>query len=215
MKYYIYTHIYIYVCEQSRKTLRRFTEKTSTNLGRSNRVPHVCTKMISGKLGGIACRKIYIMICLTPERRLCFLFDQAASLQDSELSEDVLLEEVLGKSLFPHRQVTVRVSEFEPCTTPRHTELPASLAWTPSLWRDNRNGESSSGGSMKTCTARMWRQLAASEANIFTGTCFPLLRFPFSADHSMNIKKNTFWGARALVSLTLHNSWHNLERGYR
>ena len=131
MKYYIHTHIYI--CEQSRKTLRRFTERTSTNLGRSNRVPHVCTKMISGKLGGIACRNIYIMICLTPERRLCFLFDQAASLQDSELSEDVLLEEVLGKSLFPHRQVTVRVSEFEPCTTPRHTELPASPAWTASL----------------------------------------------------------------------------------
>ena len=76
-----------------------------------------------------------------------------------------------------------------------------------SKWR------SSSGGSMKTCTARMWRQLAASEANIFTGTCFPLLRIPFSADHSMDIKKNTFWGARALVSLNLHNSWHNLERG--
>ena len=42
------------------------------------------------------------MIYLTPERRLCFLFDQASSLQDSELSEEVLLEEVLCKSLFPH-----------------------------------------------------------------------------------------------------------------
>ena len=30
----------------------RFTEKTSTNLGRSHRLPHVCTIMIYGKLGG-------------------------------------------------------------------------------------------------------------------------------------------------------------------
>ena len=44
------------------------------------------------------------MIYLTPERRLCFLFDQASSLQDSELSKEVLLEEVLCKSLFPHQQ---------------------------------------------------------------------------------------------------------------
>ena len=45
-----------------------------------------------------------LMIYLTPERRLCFLFDQASSLQDSELSEEVLLEEVLCKSIFPHGQ---------------------------------------------------------------------------------------------------------------
>ena len=36
----------------------RFTERTSTNLGRSHRLPHVCTIMICGKLGGIACRKL-------------------------------------------------------------------------------------------------------------------------------------------------------------
>ena len=30
----------------------RFTERTSTNLGRSHRLPHVCTIMIYGKLGG-------------------------------------------------------------------------------------------------------------------------------------------------------------------
>ena len=30
----------------------RFTERTSTNLGRSHRLPHVCTRMIYGKLGG-------------------------------------------------------------------------------------------------------------------------------------------------------------------
>ena len=45
-----------------------------------------------------------LMIYLTPERRLCFLFDQASPLQDSELPEAVLLEEVLCKSLFPNRQ---------------------------------------------------------------------------------------------------------------
>ena len=36
----------------------RFTERTFTNLGRSHRLPHVCTIMIYGKLGGIACRKL-------------------------------------------------------------------------------------------------------------------------------------------------------------
>ena len=40
------------------------------------------------------------MIYLTPERRLCFLFDQASSLQDSQLSEE-LLEEVLANLFFP------------------------------------------------------------------------------------------------------------------
>ena len=35
---------------------------------------------------------------------------------------------------------------------------------------------------------------AASETNVFTWTLLP-----FSADHSMDIKKNTFWGARTLV----------------
>ena len=30
----------------------RFTERTSTNLGRSHRLPHVCTIMIYGKLRG-------------------------------------------------------------------------------------------------------------------------------------------------------------------
>ena len=47
---YIYCiHIYIYMsdCENP-----RFTERTSTNLGRSHRLPHVCTIMIYGKLGG-------------------------------------------------------------------------------------------------------------------------------------------------------------------
>jgi len=33
---------------------------------------------------------------------------------------------------------------------------------------------------------------AVSETNIFIGTCLPLLRIPFSAEHSMDIKKNTF-----------------------
>ena len=47
---YIYIHlVYIYMsdCENP-----RFTERTSTNLGRSHRLPHVCTIMIYGKLGG-------------------------------------------------------------------------------------------------------------------------------------------------------------------
>ena len=45
--YNIYIYIYMSDCENP-----RFTEKTSTNLGRSHRLPHVCTIMIYGKLGG-------------------------------------------------------------------------------------------------------------------------------------------------------------------
>ena len=81
----------------------RFTERTSTNLGRSHRLPHVCTTMVYGKLGGY-CLQEKSMIYLIPERRLCFLFDQASSLQDSELSEKMLLENVLCKSFFKHGQ---------------------------------------------------------------------------------------------------------------
>ena len=44
---------------------------------------------------------------------------------------------------------------------------------------------------------------AASETNVFTGTWLPLLRSPFSAGHSMGIKKNTYWGARTLVGPNL------------
>ena len=33
---------------------------------------------------------------------------------------------------------------------------------------------------------------ATSATNVFTGTWPPLLRIPFSAEHSMDIKKNTF-----------------------
>ena len=69
-----------------------------------------------------------LTIYLTPERRLCFLFDQASSLQDSELSEEVLLEEVLCKSLFPHLP-----GEGLWIWTLHHAELPASSAWTASL----------------------------------------------------------------------------------
>ena len=57
-----------------------------------------------------------LMIYLTPELRLCFLFDQASSLQDSELSKEVLLEEVLCKSLFPHlpNKGTLPVTNVDP-----------------------------------------------------------------------------------------------------
>ena len=39
-------------CHMSDCENPRFTERTSTNLGRSHRLPHVCTIMIYGKLGG-------------------------------------------------------------------------------------------------------------------------------------------------------------------
>jgi hypothetical protein len=56
--------------------------------------------MMYGKLGGHRLQE-KIMIYLTPGWRLCFLFDQESSLQGSELPEEVLLEEMLCKSLFP------------------------------------------------------------------------------------------------------------------
>ena len=52
-------YIYVYICKyiyiynyMSNLENSRFTERASTNLGRSHRLPHVCTIMISGKLGG-------------------------------------------------------------------------------------------------------------------------------------------------------------------
>ena len=51
----------------------RFTERTSTNLGRSHRLPHVCTIMIYGKLGGYRLQEtaafiyIYIYMCVCDE----------------------------------------------------------------------------------------------------------------------------------------------------
>ena len=49
--YYVnpYIHMYLYMSDYENP---RFTERTSTNLGRSHRLPHVCTIMIYGKLGG-------------------------------------------------------------------------------------------------------------------------------------------------------------------
>ena len=67
-----------------------------------------------------------LMIYLTPELRLCFLFDQASSLQDSELSEEVLLEEVLCKSLFPHRQHGQPACWPATSTQPLYSELSSS-----------------------------------------------------------------------------------------
>ena len=56
-------YIYIYMSNLDNPGL---TERTSTNLGRSHRLPHVCTIMIYGKLGGYrlqetaTCLNIYI-----------------------------------------------------------------------------------------------------------------------------------------------------------
>ena len=56
-------YIYIYMSNLEHP---RFTERTSTNLGRSHRLPHVCTIMIYGKLGGYRLQEtatfIYIYI---------------------------------------------------------------------------------------------------------------------------------------------------------
>ena len=103
----------------------RVTEWTSTNVERSHRLPHVYTKMMYGKLGGYRLQEKY-MIYLTPEPRLYFLFDQAPSLQDSGLSEGVLLEEVLCKSLLPHCQHAQPACWPATSTQPLYCELSSS-----------------------------------------------------------------------------------------
>ena len=74
---YVYIYIYItyiyvtimhiqYTIYMSSLENPRFTERTSTNLGRSHRLPHVCTIVIYGKLGGYRLQKtatsLYIYI---------------------------------------------------------------------------------------------------------------------------------------------------------
>ena len=45
----------------------RFTERTFTNLGRSHRLPHVCTIMIYGKLGGYRLQETAVFIYIYDE----------------------------------------------------------------------------------------------------------------------------------------------------
>ena len=126
--------VYIYICVcVSNLENPRFTEWTSTNLERSHRLPHICTKMIYGKLGGCRLQE-KLLIYLTPERMLCFLFDQASSLQDSELSEEVLLEEVFCKSLFPHRQHGQPACWPEPLHSHSTASSPALRAYKPECY---------------------------------------------------------------------------------
>ena len=54
-------------------------------------------------------------------------------------------------------------------------------------WRDKVSGEA-----IEMAQVQGKDVQAASETNVFTGTWLPLLRIPFSAGHSMDIKKNTF-----------------------
>ena len=76
------------------------------------------------------------MIYLTPEQRLCFLFDQASSLQDSEQSEEVLLEEVLCKSLFPTASMGSQLVGQPPLHSHSIASSPALRAYKPKmLWR--------------------------------------------------------------------------------
>ena len=54
--------IYMSDCENP-----RFTERTFTNLGRSHRLPHVCTIMIYGKLGGYRLQEAAVFIYIYDE----------------------------------------------------------------------------------------------------------------------------------------------------
>ena len=54
--------VYIYIYILSNLENPRFTERTSTNLGRSHRLPHVCTIMIYAKLGGHCLQETFTFI---------------------------------------------------------------------------------------------------------------------------------------------------------
>ena len=94
-------------------------------------------KWCMANLGVSLAGKIYdLMIYLTPEPRLYFLFDQASSLQDSGLSEEMLLEEVLCKSLLPHCQHAQPACWPATSTQPLYCELSSSPGvQTRMLWR--------------------------------------------------------------------------------
>ena len=70
-KFSCHAHIFVFSMNLSVTHMNdcenpRFTERTSTNLRRSHRLPHVCTIMIYGKLGGYRLQEtaafIYIYI---------------------------------------------------------------------------------------------------------------------------------------------------------
>ena len=124
-----HTHIYIYLFIDLFVSFYLFQFSfVSENSGSLKGHPQVwkgpiayhmlAQKWCMANLGGIACRK-KIMIYLTPGWRLCFLFDQESSLQGSELPEEVLLEEMLCKSLFP----PARWGSLDFNPAPHHTTL--------------------------------------------------------------------------------------------
>ena len=72
------------------------------------------------------------------------------------------------RSFTKHRQPEIRVQS---------AEKPSK--WCKFTWRVNENTQ---GKDVR----------AASETNVFAGTWLLLLEIPFSADHTMDTKKNTF-----------------------
>ena len=100
---HIHIH-YIIILYMSDCENPRFTEKTSTNLGRSHRLPHVCTIMIYGKLGGYRLQEaaafIYIYICDEP----CIICDIWVSLMwILEKYDDITLKRGIANLGRSHR----------------------------------------------------------------------------------------------------------------
>ena len=83
-----------------------------------------------------------------------------------------------------HKKASLNNSSGEIKSTERQSK------WRKFKWRVNENMQGKD-------------VLASNKINVFTVTWLPLLRIPFSADHSMDITKNTFWGARTLVGPNL------------
>ena len=100
---WLYIYIYIYIYPHSYVTLPRratyprnhphmsdcenprFTERTFTNLGRSHRLPHVCTIMIYGKLGGYRLQETAVFIYI-------YIYDELWIIRDIWVSLMWILE---------------------------------------------------------------------------------------------------------------------------
>ena len=81
-----------------------------------------------------------------------------------------------------------------------------------------RNGESSSGESMRTCKARMWRQLVKQtvlQGPAFRFCEFPSLRTtPWISRRTLSEEHAPWWAQIYTIHRNQRPKWHNLERGY-
>ena len=101
-----------------------------------------------------------------------------------------------------HREALLNNSSGEITSAERQSK------WCKFKWKVNENMQGRMCRQPVKQTNKQSTNQPNKQTNMFTVTWLPLLRIPFSADHSMDIKKNTFCGARTLVSPNLVHKRH-------